>query len=379
MNIQGYARKILDSSIGSALLAVEVYNKPRTSYRVETYITNMIMAWTKLFHSYFYKKGVSYYYRELNGVTYKRIDGEKKAWELSECIKKYGKLSDSVKENLKFFIKLRNRVEHSYVNKHEIDVSIFGECQSLLYNYETLLIELFGEKYALSENLVYSLQFSMLRNSNQRLANKSLISKEIAELKKFIDDYRTNLTDEVYSSQEFSIKLLQIPKISNTNRSDLAIEFVRWDVLSEEDIEAYNKVTTIIKDKLQHVEVANHGKLKPGDVLKKVNKGISAEVITHHDLRCLYYILSVRPTSIDKNLRPNQTNTDYCHYDEAHRDYLYKEKWVEFLIKNINAKVLKKSAWRENFKNQVKQDIGSLKSKKIFKRKKNKVKITVKK
>jgi hypothetical protein len=38
---KGIAKNILESSIDSVLLSVEVYNKPRIPFRVENYITLM--------------------------------------------------------------------------------------------------------------------------------------------------------------------------------------------------------------------------------------------------------------------------------------------------------------------------------------------------
>ena len=85
--------------------------------------------------------GERYFYKERNG-RFKKIDGERKAWELTECIKKYQsnteekRLSDATVANLKFFIGIRNKIEHRYWDSTTLDISLFGECQSLLYNYE---------------------------------------------------------------------------------------------------------------------------------------------------------------------------------------------------------------------------------------------------
>lgn len=65
---KGKTKSILESSIDSALLAVEIYNKPRAPFRVENYISLMVMAWNRLFHAYFNNTiGDKYYYK-------KRID-----------------------------------------------------------------------------------------------------------------------------------------------------------------------------------------------------------------------------------------------------------------------------------------------------------------
>ena len=52
---KGKTKSILEGSIDAALLAVEVYNKPRTTFRSQAYIVLMIIAWTRLFHAYFNK------------------------------------------------------------------------------------------------------------------------------------------------------------------------------------------------------------------------------------------------------------------------------------------------------------------------------------
>ena len=131
---KGKTKTILESSINSALLAVEVYNKPRTSFRSEAFISLMIISWTRLFHAHFnHTIGNKYYYKKKSG-RYEIIDGEKKTWELSTCIRKYGNLSEPVRKNLEFFIKLRNKVEHRHIDTREVDAIIFGECQALLYN-----------------------------------------------------------------------------------------------------------------------------------------------------------------------------------------------------------------------------------------------------
>ncbi len=328
---KGKTKNILDSSINAALLAVEVYNKPRTTFRSQAYIVLMIIAWTRLFHAHFNKTIGNKYYFKLNNGRYDVIDGQRKAWDLKTCIDKYGRLKEPIKENLLFFIKLRNKIEHRHVSTREVDVKIFGECQSLLYNYETLLIHLFGEENALNESLVFSLQFAHMRHDPQIDANRSMLSYEVREILSYIDNYRTNLREDVFQSQEFSIKLLQIPKISNTKRGDLAVEFVRWNELDSLDKEKYQKLEILVKDKL--IEGKNVGKMLPGRVVEAVNKKIDLE-FKMHDHICLHTIFSVRPSKNDPV--PERTNSKFCHYDDANNKYVYLESWVDFIVNLFN-------------------------------------------
>lgn len=323
---KGKTRTILQNSVDSALMAVETYNKPRSEFRVENFIILMIIAWTKLFHAHFQNTiGEKYFYKD--GHRYKIIDGERKAWELKECIRKYGRLSEPAKKNLEFFIAIRNKIEHRYLECSSLDMLLFGECQSLLFNYENLLTELFGDEYSLNSCLAYALQFSHIRSKEQQLSQKKLLSKEVSELKNYIDKYRSELSQEIYDSNEYSIKLIQVPKISNTNRSDLAVEFVNWNSLNEEDRQNYEQVSAIIKDKVVKKNVYNLDLMKPSAIIAKLNNEAISLNTNHHT--SLWKCFKVRPANNTED--KFDTIDKYCIYDEVHNDYVYTKEWIDFI------------------------------------------------
>lgn len=89
MLIKGKSKDLLEDSVNNALLAVEIYNKPKLGNRIKSYIVHMNIAWTKAFHAYFHKTiGEKYFYKDSSG-KYQRIDGEKRTWELKTCMDKY--------------------------------------------------------------------------------------------------------------------------------------------------------------------------------------------------------------------------------------------------------------------------------------------------
>ena len=61
-------------------------------------------------------------------------------------------------KNLEFFVGLRNKIEHRFLP--QLDPDIFGECQAMLINFETLLSEEFGAKQAVGADFPFALQFS---------------------------------------------------------------------------------------------------------------------------------------------------------------------------------------------------------------------------
>ena len=185
----------------------------------------------------------------------------------------------------------------------------------------------------------------------QKQANKSVLSAELKEIRNYIGKYRDSLSQEIFDSQEYSIKLIQIPRISNTNRHDLAITFVREDEL---DPEVFEQIATIIKDKRVPVEAKNVGKILPSKVVEKV-KATTLLDFNQYDHRCLYTIFSVRPPGKDSN--PGCTNSNFCHYDQVHKDYLYQESWVEFIVKLFEVYQLTKKKIRHAYKEGEKWDI----------------------
>lgn len=51
----------------------------------------------------------------------------------------------------------------------------------------------------------------------------------------------------------------------------------------------------------------------------------------HHARACTYYKIRPRKNSP----HPEKTNTRFCHYDAAHKDYVYTPQWAKFLINEL--------------------------------------------
>jgi len=356
MVIKGKAKDLLEDSINNALLAVEIYNKPRLDGRLKSYIIHMNIAWTKALHAYFHRRdGDKYFYKNKKGI-YERIDGEKKAWELKTCIDKYKEFPHGVEENLKFFIGLRNKIEHTYLDCTDLEIKIFGECQSLLYNYENFIIEHFGSNYAINTSLPFSLQFSELRNEKSYVSSKNLLSKEMVKINDYINKFREKIPEDIFNTQEYSIKLVQIPRLSNTSKSDLAIQFLNWDKLDESEKDAVTKVTTLVKKQTVYRDVSNLDKLMPGQAVKKIK-----ETVPQYNLNIntyLVYIFSIKPSrKLEPEVDPFNTNTKYCYYDQTHDDYQYTSDWVDFVIDFLNNNKISIERIKELYKKRIKIDI----------------------
>ena len=110
--MRGVVREALTKARDSALLAVEVYNKPAVTFKSAAYITLMVIAWTALLHAVFFRRKVKPYYRKKpGGHRYARRDGDPLHWELGECLQQYygNDTGNPVRKNLEFFIPLGTR------------------------------------------------------------------------------------------------------------------------------------------------------------------------------------------------------------------------------------------------------------------------------
>lgn len=322
----------LDKATDSAMLAVEVYNKPATRFRSGGFIVLMCIAWTSIFHAIFFRDKKKPFHKLDNG-RYVKIDGDYKAWEFAHCLNEYfGGTASAVRENLRFIGGLRNEIEHR--SMPELDHHIFGECQACLFNFEDMLVKEFGAKHAMNESLALALQFSHLRNADQEKAIQTLRKPLQKVLSDYLTAFRSSLSGAIFQDMQFSYRVFLIPKIANhAQQGDVAIEFVKYDPTKPSEMEKYEQVTALIKPAV--AQVANAGRLKAGDVCRKVEPivkqicGKDAKFVAsyHHARVCQFY--KVRPASGD--LHPEKTDARFCHYDAAHKDYVFTEQWVTFL------------------------------------------------
>lgn len=319
----------LEKAIESAYLAVDIYNRPQTKFRTDGYIVMMIIAWTSLFHSIFEENDIDYYYKEKDGST-KYVDGDKKTWELSECISNTSIIDQPVKDNLKFMIGLRNKIEHRFIP--ELDLEVCGECQAMLLNFEELLVKQYGNNYSLSTNIAIPLQLVNFSNEERSKVMHKFYENQFEDIKQYICDFRSALTDEIYNDMRYSFKVFLVPKLKN-NRStnDLAMEFLNIKDIESSDYEKMLKSITLIKEKMIEIPVINKDNFKPSQVCKIVSERINREFKIHHHTNAWKYF--------DVRKKGNQSygcNTKYCQYDSLHEDYSYTNEWVQLLIDELS-------------------------------------------
>ena len=330
-------KQSLQKARDSALLAVEVYNKPAVAFKTGCYVTLMVIAWTSLFHAVFLRRKTKPFYRKPNG-RFEKVDGECRQWDLRQCLAEYFKsdTQNPVRSNLEFFIPLRNRIEHR--SFPELDANIFGECQSMLLNFDDMVEKEFGQSHRIRECLSFALQ---MFPSSEGLGEAVKRNSSLRSVADFITAYRSSLSGNVLASGQFAFKAFLVQVANHKSQDALAIQFVHYDNLSDDHKEQVDRLVALVKYK--SVPVANAGKLKPKDVAKRVQSAlgdpkiqIRRKAYDRYNTNwhtCCWRKHQVRPPTYSPN--PSLTDTRYCSYDEAHQDYVYTEAWVDLLIEEF--------------------------------------------
>lgn len=192
MNEENLINKMIDKSIESFLLGIEIYNKPTIKYRTESFAFHICNAWELMLKAHLIKtQGLkSIYYTKKN---------KKGTIQLKTALGRIitNKI-DPVRKNLEDVIELRNTSTHFIIEDYnKIYVHIFQSCA---YNYYNFL-----EKYFKSNISQIDLDFILLitpKNDNNYLNlsnfDNTIINKFI-EVKNNIEEKTMNNKSENYS------------------------------------------------------------------------------------------------------------------------------------------------------------------------------------
>ena len=162
------AKKLVDKSIESFILGLEIYNKPTIHYRVEGFSFFVTNAWELMLKSFLIKRdGADSIYFQ---------DNPSRTIDLSKALRKvYTNNKDPLRKNLEKIIDLRNTSTHFITEDYEIIyVPLF---QANVINYSRELLKLHGIDITdfIAQNfltLSISLESYLMSKSNRNTRRK---------------------------------------------------------------------------------------------------------------------------------------------------------------------------------------------------------------
>ncbi|NOQ50787.1 MAG: DUF3644 domain-containing protein [Desulfuromonadaceae bacterium] len=223
-------QELVKKSREAALAAVQIFNNPNITFKTESYIVLMIIAWTYLLHAYYREKKIEYRYFEMQGKR-KSFDRTKKGaykyWELERCLhEKKSPIDKDTVNNLRFLIGLRHEIEHQMTTR--IDDLLSARFQACCLNYNEYLKGFFGDALGIENHLSFSLQFSTIdAEQKDMLAEQKGLP---ANIQAYIEQFDFALSEDEFASQRYAYRILFIPKTANhKGQADRVIEFVKSD------------------------------------------------------------------------------------------------------------------------------------------------------
>lgn len=238
--------ELLKKSREAALAAVQIFNNPNITFKSESYIVLMAIAWTYLLHAYYRGKDIDYRYFDKKNIRkryHRTKKGAYKYWELERCLNEdKSPIDKNAANNLRFLIGLRHEIEHQMTNR--IDHLLSARFQACCLNYNNYIKKLFSKELGIDKHLTFSLQFSTISTEQKDMLQDH---KELpAHIRSYIKTFDDGLTDEEYGDERYAYRILFVAKTANRKgQADRVIEFVKADDPLAENI---NKEYAVIKE-----------------------------------------------------------------------------------------------------------------------------------
>lgn len=318
----------LQASKKEALLALDLYNRSGHERQLEAFIVHMSMAWLRLMQAKVEKDGGNLFVRNSKGRRKRHKDG---GWLMKSLQDLTGDLlpdKDPRRVNLEFFTGLRNVIEHRY--ERDIAGLVAGRTQAHVLNYESVLVEWFGESEGLGEELRFPIFLSTFTH-DAVTAVKEVRKRVPKGVLEWVQDFDASIEPTVAAANEFDFRVYLIPHTGPKSEADAAMTFVKLEDLDQDQRAAMDHVQTIIRDK--HVPVANLGRLKPSEVAVRVAQGLGRSFgVTDHTRAWKHY--EVRPPT--QSAKPELTKSQFCVWDDTFEQYVYTEAWVSYLVRHLS-------------------------------------------
>jgi hypothetical protein len=207
--------------------------------------------------------------------------------------------------------------------------SVAGKCQSLIMNYESTRVRVFGEREGLANLLRFPVFLTTLRDDAVS-ALKQTYKKLPKGLTRYIETYDAALGEEIRGDHRYDFRVLLIQQTAPKSQADVAMRFVRLDQLPRRQRDELEVVETIVREK--KVPVEHLDKFRPKEVVARVQSELGYRFTSNdHTLAWKHY--AVRPPRGSRH--PERTDARYCIWDRAHNDYLYLEAWIQLLVRDL--------------------------------------------
>lgn len=298
--------KLLNKSKEAFILAVEIYNKPTITYRVESFAFFICNAWELMLKSYLIKNNGE------SNIYYKNKPD--RSISLSDCIKRvFTNDKDPLRLNLEKIIELRDTSTHYITEEYEmLYIPLFQAC---IFNF----VEKMQKFHNFDMSTLISQNFLTLTVSMHSFNETEIRAKYPEQIAEKLLNTNSNLLPLITNNNDgFAIKIEHYHYL--TKDKNKATELVSIDNLADTKVK-------IIKE-LKNPNLTHKYTMKK--VNQEVNKRLKKLEITninfnqyHFQLFCNYYDI--------------KSNEKFCFINTISEipTYSYSMQAIDFIVEEI--------------------------------------------
>lgn len=304
----------LQQARASCLEALRVWNDPINTFRTAAFSLLFVTAWNSIAIAVLQRDGSEWRKPGDAGHSLNTNDLASRAFP--------GAVYRGVRENLAFWVDLRNAVAHQHLPA--LDVTVIPWAQAGLLNTENVLTDIFGAEFALAERLSVPLQLPGFRDPGVLSSLRQLQAKLPLEVQAVLaraDDAPA----ELLADSTYMLRVAFVPAVPASGRNpDAVAHFVRPDEVSAELRSALAEYVILPKS-------VPRAELLATEVVGMVQQQIGFRFNTNMHVNAAR-ALGVRPP---RGKPDNILDRQYGEYIAKLHRYLYTDAWVKRLVREL--------------------------------------------
>lgn len=306
----------------ACLSALRIWNDPTGLFRTGAFSLLFVTAWNSLLLALALRDGVEWRDLREDGTPVES-NGTVHAISTRALLGRTlrGSHWHGTRENLEFWIELRNCVAHRFLPI--VDLKVIPYAQAGLLNYERLLVDEFGEEYGLSEHLSVPLQLSGFRDPGLLRSLKTVQSQLPLDVQ-MLFSRAESMPDKLLGDPTYVMRVGFVPVVPPSGRSpDAVAYFVRPEDVDSDLADAMSKF--VILPKVIRPQRPEYGAKY---VMDQVTKRIPYKFNSNDHAQAARF-LKIRPKRGD---RDQSLDGRYCDYVSAAKIYVYNQRWIDRLV-----------------------------------------------
>lgn len=280
-------KKLCDNSRAAMLAAIEIYNKPQTTYREQVVTVLVVNAWELILKAALRKAKKNIFYKKKRGEAYRSLS-------LEQCIADMDKYrlwpetvdGDGVRANLHILTDYRNKIIHLYV-ADDLNSILYMFLQQSIVNYRGLVLAIFDKD--LADDITWTLLPLAARTPSDTI--RSLRVDGDVKSTQVVEDFLRDLRQIIGEAESLGADMGRIAIIQE-------IKLQSGKKISRADLEvAINQSapTTIVQRKVDPNETHPFSARELVEQANKVRK--NGRELTMHDLTCMAWKHDLRNNS----------------------------------------------------------------------------------